>query len=710
MPRPKRAPDSDSRESPAFWNLMFTASHKRRERDLIGFNRFSRWFSGDLSDVVDPSTILGGASHGGGSRNSGSASGWNGSLENMTALATVAAMADLMFRYPRFVVRYPYTFPPFTPQLAECEMKLLNYSVRQVNYLKRARRSLQDSLLGGIGILKITMDAEIAIDQETLEAAYAEAQDEVVEFMQGKSIKASESQIHSVHIEVKSNWVTLVEREQIKDVPKSAVKYMRKHINHHKAMKGSERPLETIRASRIRVRRVNPNDYFWDPTVDDRDDASWRGCQYLVRKKDILANDSYSREARKEIPTITDRWTVRRQVTEPLKSMGSYDIPEEMCMVREVYDLVEQKRRLWIDGAAHPLLVEDRHDLASIQPSGPFSELVLMEDVMESGGIAPPKHWEGEQAVATFTAAAHATAAIQALPRTLYDSTMVDAAEAERAWTSPAAALIPVENKMATQGRKLSDAFENAPTPEISEESLFVRQAANRGIERRSGLGAAKMAGGDFANTATASALVADAATSLSEDRGALVDAWSEYNGRMMSRLHRRFLPVSAVAEICGPLSQHWPRWGMRDVSNDVGIDIVPGSSRRRNTSVEQKQLLDLVGGMSKDPAMQGVAAQSMRVDLYQQYAEDGGATGLDWEPIKKELAMQAALQQALADQATAPQESSGSPDEGKSPEPNDQQQGVANVGGGRVPTGASIGDRVRQVRGEATERVASRE
>ena len=53
-----------------------------------------------------------------------------------------------------------------------------------------------------------------------------------------------------------------------------------------------------------------------------------------------------------------------------------------------------------------------------------------------------------------------------------------------------------------------------------------------------------------------------------------------------------------------------------------------------------------------------------------------------------------------------------GAPDpdgEGRSTDVNDQLQGVANVGGGEVPTGASIGDRVRQQRGDAVSNVANR-
>lgn len=715
MARPKRVPPSDSRESPAFWSRMVMADAKRRERQNEQFARFSRWHRGDLSDVIYVEQAE-------------RRERWTRALENMTFLATEASKADLFFRWPRFniVPPYPSSHPLFSPALGRVETTYLTHTLRAAHYRRKARRCLQDALLGGLGVIKVTVDNEVVVDEEVLDAARLEATQEVAEFLKGNfdAMRAKDDQIHSVHIEIKSGLLSQGEEGGIA-LPKPALKFLRKHIAMHEAMKGSERPTETIRASQVRVRRVNPLDYFYDPTVDDRDDASWRACRYLLRKSDVLADDAYDLEARKALTDKVDRWEMRTAKMPKVYTPGSYDIPEQMVMVYEVFDLVDQKRRLYCEGADRMLIEEDRHDLRWIQPSGPFHELAFIEDTMEGQGVPPPAAFEGEQAAATHIAVTNVAAALQSSPRTVYDERFISADDAQKMWHAAVGEFVPVKPN-APHELKLKDMFNQAPGCEIPEQNMAVLMDARRGVDKRSGLGTSKMGGGEQASTATGAALGAEASTSISDDRAATVDEWIEQTARSVVRLTRRFTPKSAVVRVCGPeAAQVYPDvYSVAQVANDEGVTIIPGSSRRQNTAIDQKQLLDGITAFSADPLMQGPSAASLKIEMYRRYFDDGGVSGLDWSAVEQEAKMLAMLQQAqmmgaggeaegsAEDEGEDMAEGEGPPgpdDEGRSGDINDQLQGVANVGGGRIPTNASIGDRIRMQRGQAVSNVTNR-
>lgn len=717
MARPRAVPAADSRESPSFWARMIEADAKRRERQNEQFARFARWHRGDLGDIVNADAKSGPR--------------WENALENMTFLATEASKADQFFRWPRFVVRPPYAsqHPLFSPEMARIETTFLTHSLRTVAFRRRARRALQDALLGGLGILKVTIDAEVALDEETLEAAKMEAQQEIASFVQGnpEAMRARESQIHSIHLDIKRGFLTQAERGEIQ-LPKAALKYLRRHIKEHEAMKGSERPTESIRSAQIRVRRVNPLDYCYDPTVDDRDDATWRASCFLMRRSDILANSDFDRDARLDATTATDRWENRPRGN-VVKSPGTYDIPEEMCKVWEVFDLVAQVRRLYVDGATRMLIDEDRHDLAFIQPSGPFHELVFIEDTMEGQGIPPPSAFEGEQAAATHLASSNVAAAIQSTGRTMYDGRFINPDEAEKVWQSPVGSLAGVKPNAAPD-KKLQDFFADTPPAKIEEQNMAVLADLRRGVDRRSGLGTAKMGGGEQQATATGAALGAEASTSISDDRASSVEEWCESVARTFVRLTRRFIPKSHIVEVCGiEAAEVWPdrALGLNDCANDIGVEIIPGSARRNNTAIDQKLLLDGIQAFGSDPTFVGPAAQRMKIEMFRRYFEDGGVSGLDWGSLDQEVVMQAMQQQMMAAQGGGPGDEDapepteddaeseyggggGGGSEGGAPtSSNDMLQGVANVGGGRVPTNASIGDKVRLLRQQATQNVVNR-
>lgn len=720
MAKPQAVPDSSSRESPAFWQKMFEASDKRRDRPNEHFARFSRWYRGDLRDVVDP-------------KNTEDNLRWQSGLENMTNLATTASLADLLFRWPQFTVNTPYIAPPpvpildsmgvplppqepptlFNPKFAKLRGARITYILRRTNYLLKARRALLDCLIGGMGVLKIVSDPEVVVDDDVLDAAKLEAQTELVDFLsKGVKMVAREGQIHSVHIEIKRQAMTQAQQGVIQ-LPKSAIKYLRNHIAHHEVMKLSERPTETIRANQHRILRINPLNFFYDPTVDDLDDCTWKGTRYLVRKADVVANPYYNERARLEVQNAQDKWqttTFRPSIISP----NSFDIPEDMVMCNEVFDLIDQKRYVYADGASVCLVEgEDRGDLKELQTSGPFNELIFMHDVMEAQGISPVAAFESEQSAATAIATAHVRTAIQCTPKTMYDMRNVNPDDAKRIWEGNTAEFIGIK-PTGDQKKGIQDYFGQVPAAEINAQALEVLQSCRDGVNRRSGLGNSKMGGGEQSPTATGAALGADAASSISEDRGALVDAWQERTARTLARLEY-FTPKSQVVETCGPEAlEVWPeKMTLMEAANDIAIEVTPGSSRRRNTSVDQKQLLDGLTAVSQMPMFQGPAGSTIILQLTKRFFDDAGMTGIDFAPLEAEAQMLAMAPQSPAGgpegaggptgpgapgQATGgpPAKPNGhSPAEGKGVAPNDIAQGVANVGGGRVATGASLGDKI---------------
>lgn len=754
MAKTKAVPGITSRDSPAYWMKNIDASNKRRHAVNVQGARFARWHRGDMRDVVDPATIL------------DTPLRWQSSLENMTNLATTASLADLLFRYPRLVIKSPYVpsfkppvpgMPPtpqgiFTPELARCETAYMAHLLRRVKYLKKARRCLQDALIFDMGVLKVSADPDVVVDEESIATAQKQAFKDVQSFLaHGTKMKAQDDQLHSIHIQV---WEQVLRQAEkgTPALPIPAKKYIKKHIAIHQSMKLSERPSETIRSNMIRVTRVNPMDYFYDPSVDDRDNASWRGHRYLMRWEDVIANNDFDPDARAQIQDSPDRW-INRNFLPMVKSPGSFDLSERLVMIYELYDLVDQKVRKFADGGSVALCTEDRGDLRFLQPSGPFHELVFIEDTNEAQGIPVIAAFEAEQAAATHIASANVAAAIQSSPRTMYNSKDIDPSTAQTIWKSATGEFIPVA-PAGDPKKPLEDCFAQVPAVEIPEQNLLLKADLIHGIERRSGLGAQKLGGGEMASTATGAALGADAATAISEDRGALIDEWQTGIACDFVRLTRALTPKSQIVEVCGDEAiEAWPdpqpgtirSFSTIDACNDIAVSVVPGSSRRENTSVDQKQLLDLVTALAADPALQGPEAVKLRLSIYRAHADEGGVSGLDWGAVEQEVSMMGMLPppgqegEPEGDEGAegaapggpgspggppggpgvlpgpgsrrGPPGASGGGSSSKKPPTsvNDIQQGVANVGGGRVGTGASVGDKIRAYRGQAVGHVVNK-
>lgn len=721
-------PDAPNRRSPAFWFRMLDASYKRRKgvNDLAAM--FMRWDDGDLHDLVDPKAAQNGER-------------WRGGLNNKHATAVIAGKADIMFRCPRFVVRTPYVprrqpppvpgMPPvppppstqlFTPELARVEEEYLRQELQFANYFEKASRSLQDALNADMGVLMVTHDTETSVEHDVLEAAKEECQVEIDEFMKGnlKACWALPEQVHSVHLEMKGQLLAMVERGEVM-MPAPAEKYLRNHLKRHARMKSDESPTETIRANCVHVERIDPLDYFYDPAPPSRFDRTWCGRKYLARLDAVLADEGLDEVARTEAVECASRWTSRANMPQ-VGEDESFDLPEGMVMLFEVFDLVEQRRYLFADGATRFLKDEDRGPLAVLQPSGPFHELVFKESSHEGQGVPPPVAYMGDFAGAVHIAMSNVAAAVQNQPRTIYDPRRLDAKQVAQAWAASVGTASPIEWKGAPDG-SVDDAWGQVPACEIHESSMLVKEQCEAAVMTQSGLGVSKMLGGEASPTATGAALGADASGSISDDRGAKVDAWATSVARHFVRLIRYFTPKSMVVQRCGDVAREvWPEdyFAISDASNDVGVEAKVGFSRRNNTNVDQEQLLKGLGALAPLTAMQGPAGQRLVLDVAREFMESAGMTNLQWDEVYAEVDAMAAMQRAMAGVPPdgGPPGADGAPpaagDRSSENSPvaqNDLEQGVVNSAGGagRVGVDESVGQAVVRQRETAQKSVAAR-
>lgn len=713
-----RGDKASDRSDPAFWVQEMNACIKRNKVQMDRFVRFARWYRGDLSDIVDPDATPTLENR------------WEINLDNMHLFVTDAAIASLFFRNPRFAIRSPSGRAGgiWTPALARIEAMMLNDTIEQIGYFRQARRRLLDARLGPFGVLKITYDCDMVVDHETIENARTEAQLENQAFVTASTagealsaMVATESQIHSAHIDVHQELLAMAQRGEV-PLPKPAIKYLRKHIKKHESMRSSETPTEFARDASIVCRRVNPLHFFYDTSVDDIWDARWYCHSYFIRMADAKGNSRFSRKARDECAAASDRWqrngvTMHQYVPTP----GTFDSHDELVLVNEVYDRVDGTIREFFEGGSE-MACEREFTLRSVQPNGPYSILMFKPDPLEAAGLPPPIAWEAEQSATTALQSASVAAAIAgSRAGTVYNGAFVDPADMER-----------IENRKMGDNLRLNlpggndadirKAFAPAPTVELKEQTLVMRSDVRSRISQSSGLGSQKTLSGDRSGSATEAAITSGAADAISEDQAAILDDASAYDGKMIVRLTRKCVPKAKVVEVCGDeaIEVYPDQWADRDIVNDRNVYPIPGSSRRRQTSIDSKLTMDGIVAASSVPAMAGPSGQSAILEMLRRWFEDQGLSGIDWESVDAEQKAQAMMQQMMMGGAPGAPGATGAPPEGGGEPPSEspqdaarrpsemsepsvagQAQGAANAGGGRIPTGAGQGDNYRFVRGK---------
>lgn len=709
------------REDPIFWRKQCMAYSTHAQPVLDQYVRYCRWFRGEMGDLERRLANQ-------------LPRGTKKTMVSLTNLVVVTARAELFFRAPRFHVRPPGTLNSslFTPELAHVETLGLNHTVQEVGLYRQGRKALLDGLLGPFMVMKVGYSADVGIDDELVEEQRSVADQENQKFVgAGIRMKMKEDDVDAVHIEQHEQVLSLAQRGALQ-LPKKEMKYLEKHVQMHRDRmeKGGGRGTETIRKDSVFVKRISPLNFFMDPWHDDLDDREWTGYRYIMRIEDVKANNDYSKKARDGITAVSQKWLADSGLP-PLPS-ESLMTPDQYTLCYEIVDHVKKQVLILGHGASVPLLIKP-YKLANIMPSGPYVVRSFMEDPLEDYGIPPPAIYEAHQLAASFIASVNTTAVKRSLPKVLYDPSKISPQEIEELKRGQVAGLIPVKNLGPNQ--KIKDIFEQTPVAQIPEQNLAIGAYHERKAEQLSGLGSAKLAGGDQSKTATASAIIGEATTTLAEDRASVVDDMLQEVGRKLVRLKRCFYTSYRMAEEVGEEAiEHWPReWATRDIVNDRGVGLVSGSSRRNNAAVEQKMLEEAYTLVSQDPMFQMIpSAIGMKFEILERLMESLGQYGFDYAGVKRDVLAAIGAGQAgpgASEGAGGP--SGQNPDENAPAAPgepvranlyqartqantnagggtrSDQIGGVNNVGGGRVPTGASKGDKPRLMRGSPSNRKA---
>ena len=679
-------------DDPALWDRRIDAWRQRTSVAMEQYVRYVRWFRGDMADVEK--TVA--------ARLPRRA---RTTLVNLTNLVTRTARAELFFRCPRFVVRPSGSLHKalFTSGLARTETALLNHTAIETDLYREGRKALIDGLLGPFFVFKIGYAAQVGIDTSAVEEQKLLAREEDQKFVAaGIRPRLRDDDLDAVHYEQHDQTIAASERGAI-NLPRKALDYLRKHRDKHKDRldQGLGRPSETVRAERVFLRRRNPLNVYFDPHAEGPADREWCGENYLARIEEVQQTKEFSSKARDGVIPVTSRWSHLGRFGLPTESVQA---PDEYCLLNEVVDLVNQKVITYAQGGKEVLGIKD-WTLGAILPSGPYVDASFMEDPLEDQGIPPPAAFEAHQIAASYIASINTTAVKRSVPKIAFDASVLSPQDIEEIRRGLPGGMIPL--KRLAPGMKVSDVIQQIPPAEVPAQNLQQLLYHERKIEQYSGLGSSKLAGGDFSRTATASALIGESVATMSEDLASVVDDVLGRLGRFAERLNRKFLSRYQVSEIVGDEAlDAWPdTWAQRDIVNDRGILVIPGSSRRNNNAVEQQLLQGAYGLVAADPLL----PPAFRMEVLRRVLESMGLFGFDYEGVDQAMVEQEVLARLTGGGAEGPGAPPGASGGRESSEPSRAAmlQGMANVGGGRMRTGASEGDRPRFFRKGPTGRTA---
>jgi hypothetical protein len=672
---------STERKTPAFWDNARQAYYDNSIEALHEYRRYAKWFAGDMSDVTDSIRDV---------------HGLNGVVEsNMTNLAARMSRAELLFRNPRFQVRPPNTFGEtvFTSELAKIESILLNGYIEETDFYNVGRQVILDMLLGPHGVFKVGLRSEIGENKEVVKAQRLMAQDEDQKMLVGLKPQVSISKdVHGIHLDQHEEALAAIERGDI-PAPTEVIEQMMAHIEKHKKAfkKYGARSTEVLRNQHIVIARISPLAFFYDPWADSRYDRKWVGMSFIRPRWECEQDPSYNKEARSTLNTF--------QFTNIEDMAGDQDRYERLseysdhCLLYEIIDLEAGMVYTYNQGS-HMMLKAVPYELADVLPSGPYIDDSFNVDSITNIGIPPPKMYEGHQVTLSLLESVSATTAVRTVPKVAAVKDSFTAEELEKLRNGTPAALIVLKRLAA--GQKIQDVLQQIPGPAIDPQTVAIADRQVRAIERYSGLGSAKMAGGDFSKTATASAVVNESTGTLSEDMASLLDNLFARVGKASLRLMRRYYTPAMVAQRVGEEAiMHWPEvWADRDIVNDRGVSVVPGSARRKNSAVEARMHIDAYGLVAQNPFL----PPEVHVELLQRIFDSLGLYGIDFTGMETALKLQKqqALIQALMgqQQQQQQQQGGGGGPPGSEGTASGQQQSANNPAGGRVPTGAGAGDK----------------
>lgn len=681
------------RESPAFWKLQRDAFEQYARRPLKHYKRYARRFAGDFREVAHAT-------------DEGADTADAPALGNLTNLSVRQARADLYFRNPRFVVRtaggHAEYGGVFTPALARTETLLLNDAAVEQGLYRHMRKSLLDFLLGPYMVTKVTFACDIGTDEESVREQRDVAQREGQAFIiLSTKPTVKETDLHAVHIEEHDQLIAAAERGEI-PLPKSAIKYLKKHVQKHREAEPYSRPSETLRNQSIHTRRVNPLCFAFDPFNEDVEAQEWVEESWLARYEDVVNNEEFDRTARHEVAAIydTDAY-LNPDIPGPNPTrMGVSRTPDPRVRMFETIDLVDRKVIIHAAGGTRPLLVRP-YTLGSILPSGPYIVSSSMEDPLHNYGVCPPYIYEAHQKAVSQIFGVNNEIVMRSAPKITYNASLIDAETKDALEEFLVAGHVPLK---LPPDADVSKVIQQLPPVGVPEQNVAVEGMNRRMIEIGSGQGSARLGGGDYSKTATASAIAGESSSTLNEDTAAMVDDHCRRWGTYQLRLMRQFYSRARVAEIAGPEAlQSWPeQFSQRDILMDRGVEVIPGSSRRNTTAVETKLLQDSLAMIL--PLVGTVIPQHVALEMVRRLIESNGVYGIDWQGAETGM-LQMMMAQAEAGMGGAagggggPEGASPRRAEMSEPSASGMMGGMANVGGGRVPTGASEGDAARMMR-----------
>lgn len=701
-----RATKND-RTSPTFWINEAREHAKLAREGLNDYAELCRRLRGDLSTVPYNEGTVGGAPSSG--------------FGNLTQLRARIMRGDMMFRCPRPQVAPPrYEKAVFTSTLAQIETRLLQDFVDESDYYREMRRAALDLVLAPACIVKIGIRSDAKLDAREIKRQRMKAD---VEFklwiMMRRRPKVGKDDSHETHAVQHAQVIAACERGEI-PVPDADLDVMRAHLQAH-VDKIADRDTDSSRVGRVTIERIHPQSYSCDPWAVRPYDREWHKQAFIERIEDAQQNPDYDREAVKAIEPCKVR-RARRDgsgvTAENDWNRDSIETKDLHFQCHEVVDLVESQVVRYAENGTRPLSVRP-WTLASILPSGPYEEYSLIEDPDECWGVCPPKVGMEHQLASSELLGIATETVRRGLPMSIINGTLFDEDTIEKLKNGDVAEVLVARNLPPDFDMK--KVMASVTPAEIPAQNVGVEQTHRAMAEQMHGLGSAREGGGDQSKTATASVIIGQSANSLAEDGAAGFDDFQSRTLRKVVRLQRGCYSLRQVQDIVGEIALRpggWPVEGFADadVRDDRAVSVVPGSTRRNESSIKAKMLQEYTTMFMASPL--AMVMPKTLAELFRRGAEAIGEYGLGFD----ELGEVATLEQQLAEQQAAmgmggdpnadvPPGEAGAgaqggagasaprPSEATDPSAAGQHGAAMNVGGGRLPTGASQGDNPRMMR-----------
>ncbi len=719
----------NDRTSPEFWKNEAREYAKQAREVDADYRLFCRRFRGDLAEVpynAETSSTV--------ARSSG--------FGNLTQLRARIMRGDLMFRCPRPQVAPPrYEKAIFTATLAQVETLLLRDFVEEADYYREMRRAALDLVLAPRCIVKIGINVDGELDLRELRRERAKADAEFKLYVvAGIKPRLRNSDSDATHAVQHAQVIAAAERGEL-NIPEENIDVMRAHLaSHVDRLSDSSRETEASRRGRVTIRRIHPESYSHDVWAERPYDREWHKEAFIERIEDAQADTSYDPEAVKEIVPCH----VRRGRRDGSGLTDSDDFNRDSIQTldghfqcHEVVDLVESQIVRYAEGGTRPLRVRP-WTLAAILPSGPYEEYSLIEDPEQDWGVCPPKVGQDHQEASSELQGIATETVRRGLPMSIINGAVLDEDTIEKIKHGDIAELIVVRNLPPDSDMK--KVMASLTPAEVPEQNVGVEQMHRQMAEQILGLGAQREQSSVGSKTATEATIIGNAANSLAEDGGA---GWDDFQSRVLRKVARHFRGCYSqrqVVDLVGEIALRpdgWPAVGFADADagDDRNISVVPGSSRRNESAVLTKMLGEGINTFIVSPLAMTMPATT--AELFRRYFESMGQYGLGFDQVGEVATLDMQMQAAQAaaggvpgDPNAAPTAPPGSaqpgvppgapgaappqrpgvpparpgaapprPTEATKPGVTGQNNGMANVGGGRMPTGASAGDPPRFMR-----------